>query len=310
VKRFFETCPEFPKDFPNGTIRNEKVARIMRRVHYAGYVERPQWNLSLRKGHLDVLVALETWQAVQDRLDGGRRAPAWKDFNADFPLRGFFLCGDCGNPLTANLSKSKTGKKHPYYLCFNKGCGSHRKSIRRNELEGVFADFLKELQPSETLSDLTKAMFRTSWDQRMAQARAGVTSLKRDVAKQIDGLLDRIVEASLPSVGAAYEKRLAKLETEKLVVEEKLAKGVQPKHGFDELFARACQCLATPWKLWESRRLTLCRTGLELAFTGRISYCRKTRLRTPETTLPFKVLGGLSGQKCLMAERGSASLLW
>ena len=41
--------------------------------------------------------------------------------------------------------------------------------------------------------------------------------MKRDIAKiekQIDGLLDRIVEASLPSVVSAYEKRLAKLETE------------------------------------------------------------------------------------------------
>ncbi|MEM7212953.1 MAG: hypothetical protein AAF479_13855, partial [Pseudomonadota bacterium] len=25
-------------------------------------------------------------------------------------------CADCGNPLTANWSKSKTGKRHPYYL--------------------------------------------------------------------------------------------------------------------------------------------------------------------------------------------------
>ncbi len=306
VKRFLESCPEFPKDFPDGTIRFEKVIRLMRRIHYAGYVERPEWDVSLRKGHHDGLVTLETWQAVQDRLDGGKRAPARKDINADFPLRGFVLCGDCGNPLTANWSKSKTGKKHPYYLCFTKGCESHRKSIRRDELGGAFSGFLKELQPSESLVALTTAMFRNAWDQRLAQAQAGVTSLKRDIAKiekQIDGLPDRIVEASVPSVVPAYEKRLAKLETEKLVAEEKLAKGVQPEHSFDELFELARQFLASPWKLWESGHLTLRRIVLKLAFSDRISYNRKAGLRTPKTTLPFKVLGGFSGQKCLMAER-------
>ena len=235
----------------------------------------------------------------------GQRAPTRKDINADFPLRGFVLCGDCGNPLTANWSKSKTGKRHPYYLCFTKGCESHRKSIRRDELEGAFSGFLKELQPSESMIALTKAMFKNAWDQRMAQAQAGVTSLKRDVArieKQIDGLLDRIVEASLPSIVAAYETRLAKLETEKLVAEEKLTKGVQPKHSYDELFELATTFLASPWKLWNSGHLTLRRTVLKLAFTNRITYHRKTGLRTPQTTLPFKVLEGLSGQKCLMAE--------
>ncbi len=131
--------------------------------------------------------------------------------------------------------------------------------------------------------------------------------MKREVTKiekQIDGLLDRIVEASLPSVVWAYEKRLAKLEREKLLTQGKLAKRAEPAHGFDQLFELACAFLANPWKLWESEQLTLQRTVLKLAFAERITYCRKTGLRTPETTLLFKVLGGFSGRKCEMADRG------
>ena len=173
-------------------------------------------------------------------------------------------------------------------------------------MEGAFGEYLQALEPSETLIALTKAMFKNAWDQRSAQAQAGLTALKRDVTKiekQIDGLLDRIVEASLPSVITAYEKRLAKLEREKLVTQEKLAKKAEPAHSFDQLFELACQFLANPWKLWASGQFTLQRTVLKLAFAERIAYCRKTGLRTPETTLPFKVLEGLDGQKCLMAER-------
>jgi hypothetical protein len=69
-----------------------------------------------------------------------------KDINPDFPLRGFVLCNDCNNRLTANWSKSKTGKKHPCYLCFTKGCASHRKSIRRDVLEQAFASWLSVTQ--------------------------------------------------------------------------------------------------------------------------------------------------------------------
>ena len=106
----------------------------------------------------------------------------------------------------------------------------------------------------------------------------------------------------MPSVISAYEKRLAKLEREKLVTQEKLANKAEPAHGFDQLFELACQFLASPWKLWESGQLTLQRTVLKLAFAERITYCRKTGLRTPETTLPFKVLERFEGQKCLMAD--------
>ncbi|MGH1479474.1 MAG: recombinase zinc beta ribbon domain-containing protein [Geminicoccales bacterium] len=76
---------------------------------------------------------------MQSRLSTGAKAPARKDINADVPLRGFVLCEDCSKPLTACWFKSKTGKKHPYYLCPTKTCASYRKSIRRDALEGEFS---------------------------------------------------------------------------------------------------------------------------------------------------------------------------
>lgn len=49
VKRYLESCPEFPKGFADGTIRFERVARILRGIHYAGYLERPDWGGSYAK---------------------------------------------------------------------------------------------------------------------------------------------------------------------------------------------------------------------------------------------------------------------
>ncbi|MEM9963401.1 MAG: recombinase zinc beta ribbon domain-containing protein [Pseudomonadota bacterium] len=214
VKRFLESQPAYPKDLPNGEIRNQRITELLTRVLYAGYIELPNWDVSLRKGHHEGLISLETFERIQERLKGGAKAPARKDINADFPLRGFILCNDCGKPLTACWSKSKTGAKHPYYLCPTKGCPSYRKSIRRDVLEGEFEQLLQALEPSDSLFALTKAMFRDAWDMKLAQATEAAKTLKQSLTKlekQIEGRLDRIVESGTPSVVKAYEQRIAKL---------------------------------------------------------------------------------------------------
>ena len=304
VKRFLESQPEFPKDLPDGQIRNQRVNDILTRVTYAGYIEVPKWNIGLREGKHEGLIDLATFQRVQDRLRGGAKVPARADINADFPLRGFVVCGDCGKPLTACWSKSNTGKRHPYYLCHNRSCESHRKSIKRDQIEGEFAELLKAMTPTTKLFDLAKAMFRKAWDVRLEQAKSIQASAKVEIVKlerQIEQIVDRIVESESVSAISAYEQRIAKLERQKLIASETLSRGAGPKRTFEEMFELACDFLSNPWKLWASERLEDKRTVLKLAFTQRVVYDRKTGLRTPETTLPFKMLGAMNMGKCEMA---------
>ena len=149
-------------------------------------------------------------------------------------------------------------------------------------------------------------MFKTAWSVRMTQAEGLSRELKieiKNIDKQIEGLLDRIVETTTPSVITAYETRLTKLEREKLVLAEKLRKNGQTALGFDEMFELAIQFLSNPCKLWDSGQLHLKRLVLRLVFSERIAYCRKGGLRTPKTSLPFKLLNDLSMGKREMAER-------
>lgn len=101
--------------------------------------------MSLRQGHHEPLISYQTYTRIQERLKGTAKAPARKDISADFPLRGFILCDDCSRPLTANWSKSKTGARHAYYICRNKACVSHGKSIRRDDLEKDFEGLLQAM---------------------------------------------------------------------------------------------------------------------------------------------------------------------
>ena len=299
VKRFLESQPDYPKDLPNGEIRNQRIYDILTRPIYAGYIEAPNWDVSLRKGHHEGLISFETFQKIQSRLKGSARAPARKDISEDFPLRGFVLCCDCSKPLTACWSKGKN-RKYPYYLCPTKGCPSYRKSIPREKLESEFGQIVKSLQPKENLFEMAKVMFKNAWDQRLAQLASVIERLRQDagkIDKQIEQLLDRIVEAENPSVIAAYEKRIAKLEKQKLAMSEKLENGSKPCHTYEELFEHALTFLASPCKLWDSGQFDLKRIVLRLAFAERISYCREKGFRTPNLSLPFKVLRGFYGDK-------------
>lgn len=190
-------------------------------------------------------------------------------------------------------------------MCFQKGCGSYRKSIRRDDLEGEFEGLLSQLTPSERLLRYLRIIFEAEWKKRLAGLEEAKTALKRErakIEKQIGSLVDRIVVTDSASVIAAYERKIADLEKQKLMTEEKLRTGTAPVRSFEQMFELALGFLSNPQKLWNSEHIEDKRTVLRLAFDERIAYCRKSGLRTPKTTLPFKVLGHLHGGECKMAE--------
>ena len=304
VKRFLESQPEFPRN-ARGEVRYEEVVRLLTRPIYAGYIDIPNWGLRMIKGQHEGLVSLQTYQRVQDRIKDSARVVARKNIDSDFPLRGFVTCGDCDKPLTSCWSKSKTGKKHPYYMCFNKGCDSYRKSIRRDDLESEFEDLLQNISPAPKLAALGRAIFKKAWDMQlgsMKQARAALSRELSALESQIDAKLDQIVECTSTTVQRAFERKVEALERDKLLIEEKLASKPAPKRSFDEMFELAMQFLASPWKLWASDRIEDKRTVLKLTFSERLAYSRENGFRTPKTAMPFNMLGRNTMPMCEMAE--------
>ena len=306
VKRFLESQPDFPKDLPNGEIRNQRITDFLTQPLYAGYLEAPNWNIDLRKAKHAPLIDLATFERIQERLKEGARAPARKDLKDDFPLRGFITCGDCNKPLTACWSKSSTGKKYPYYyyLCFTKGCESYRKSIPRDRVEKDFEALLKSMRPSRPVFEIAAAMFKDAWNQRLAQAKHQAEALKKEVVtldKQIDGLLTRIIETENKTIIARYEDKIAQLERKKLVATEKSAKGPTKAAAFEDLFERALGFLSNPWNLWTSGDEHQRRLVLRLGFEERIAYLRDKGVSNAKKTLPFNILEELGMRENAMA---------
>jgi DNA invertase Pin-like site-specific DNA recombinase len=299
VKRFLEAKPAFPKDTPEGEIRWQRVQRLLSHITYAGYVEAPKWGIAPLKGHHEPLISLASYEKIQERLSGKAKAPARKDISDDFPLRGFVLCDDCGEPMTSCWSKGRS-KHYPYYLCDTRGCESNRKSIARDAVEDGFAEILKSIQPTKQLFALAKAMFIDAWNMRLSEAQRDkdeVVRQLRDVEKQIELLLERIIDAEHASVIKAYESKIAKLEREKLLLAEKVDRIVPPKGRLEEFIEPALDFLANPWNLYENGTLAFKRTVLRLAFSEPLRYSRDSGYRTAEIALPFKVLAEISTSK-------------
>ncbi|HMN15273.1 MAG TPA: recombinase family protein, partial [Bellilinea sp.] len=267
VMRFLQDNPMFPKG-AKGIVTNQRVAQILNQPLYAGYLEMPSWDISLRPAQHEALVSFQVWQRIQDRLSGGFYAPRKTNVNEDFPLRGHVACDDCGTPLTACWSKG-SHQKHPYYLCPKRGCPSYGKSIRRAKIEGEFEALLKTLVPSEKLVRVAGMMFRDLWNHRLTQSEANAKAMASQIIKvqrQIDQLLDRIADVTVASVMGAIEKRIEKLEYEKLALQERMAESARPKTSFDKTLRTALSFLANPWNLWASGQLDQRKAVLKLAF--------------------------------------------
>lgn len=264
VQRFLEKSVHYPHIDKKGRVHPTRVKEMLTCHAYAGMVGKTDWGVSLRKGKHEGLVSFETFEKIQKRLNETVKVPARKNIHVDFPLRGFILCDDCGRPLTSCWSQGKN-EKFAYYMCYNKDCESRGKSIPRDKLEGEFEALLQTMRPTQQLFDLLASMFKDAWEQQAANTTALIQSAKQKIVgieRQIEQLVDRVVEATVPSAVTRYEQRIAQLEKEKLLMSETLTT-TPPQGKFEELFEHALNFLSNPYKLWAFGALAHKRTDAQ-----------------------------------------------
>ncbi len=303
VKRFFERAASFPKD-KKGKVHFSRVKDMLKNQLYSGYLSKADWGIHLLKGKHDPLISFETYQRIQDRLQMHAKAPARKNINKDFPLRGFVNCGCCGQPMTSCWTKGRSAT-YPYYLCKTKGCTSQNKSIRGETLESEFEALLNDLKPSVPVFITAATMFTDMWNEKREQVKLEAHDIRKQVLqieRKSDQLLERIVEADNLTIISAYENKLRKLEEEKITLDENIAKCGRPLQSFDDTFRTAFSFLSNPQKLWASGRLEHQRMVLKLVFTDKLDYDRNEGFRTAPTALPLSLLAHMSDPKSEMVE--------
>ena len=297
VQEFLQDQPNFPRG-KSGKVQPSHVEMVLKNPFYAGFLHKPDWGINMQKGAHPALVSVETWQRVQDRIAGVNRAPNRRNLSDDFPLRGYVVC-ECGTPYTASWSKGRS-KHHAYYLCHKKTCEHYGKSIKREHIEGSFEELLGEIQPQPKIVTLATMMFRDASDQHSRLERKKSASLEKklkEIEREIEKLLDRVLEVTTSSVIAVFEKRIEKLEQDKALLIERIAESRKPAPNVDARLRTALGFLKNPRILWDSGRLKDRQTVLKLTFGNKLRYVRGKGFRTAELSLPFKVMQKISGAK-------------
>lgn len=303
VKRFLEAKPDFPKHYRGTEVSLDRVKQLLTNLLYAGYIERPERNVPLTKAFHEPLISYDTYLIIQDRLNSSAVAPARKDINLEFPLRGFVSCASCGHALTACWSRSGTGRQYPYYLCQYRACTEKGKSVGREKLEAQFEALLKSLQPDPQTLKLAEEVFRDAWERRGTWAKQEISKLRRHLAqleKDSSNVLSRAAQTQSDEIAAAYEAKALELNRERARVEAQIQGMSFPNRSFDEMFELAMRLLSSPWETWKKSSSTLKKVILRLVFTSPVEFDRKSGVRTAETTLPFKALRHLEGSDLKM----------
>ncbi|MDD9715791.1 hypothetical protein PVW48_03490 [Dinoroseobacter sp. PD6] len=128
---------------------------------------------------------------------------------------------------------------------------------------------------------------------RLASAQGDKEALKKqlaDVERQIENLLDRLVETEKASVVAACEARIDRLEREKLVLSERLEKTAPPKGQLEDCIELALKFLASPWRLYKNGDHAMRQLVLRLAFSRPLRYFQNGMYRTPKFSFLFQIL--------------------
>jgi site-specific DNA recombinase len=307
VKRYLDSKPEFPKTGNTNEVKFDRITALLTRLTYAGYLQMEDWGVPLTKGVHEPLISYETYIINQDRLVEKQVAPARKGIDQDFPLRGFLICEACGYRLTACWSKSRTGRKYPYYLCHHKNCVDSRKSISRDLVEREFEAILKNVEPDQQTVEIGKRMFRDAWDKRTESRSTEVVRIRsqaKKVRNEVDELLSRVVRTKSELTVRAYETRICELQSELILFTEEEQKLLSPIADFDKLFELSMNFMAKPYNIWANGSPSVKKTVLRLVFARPLAYRRGVGIRTGETSFPFKALEFLKTSGCKMVPRG------
>ena len=271
-------------------LSQQQLQKMLANRTYAGYVlvnETEGWTRAI----FEPLVSESLFNRAQDRLRRERRAQSKPHSRAreEFPLRGLLLCSECGRPLTASLSRGKSGKRFGYYRCFNKYCNGV--SVRKEAIEEEFVSLLSSLIPSVEFS---RTYIDASY-QAHADRKEKVDSELEDYITLKDSLRlrrQKLIEMYLDEKVAhgIFQETLELLEGDLQDVAYEIRLLTENELNLDNIICRAVHCLENAANLWIQGNLRSRREFQMTLFPAGLTYSKSDGFGTPPNPTGFDFL--------------------
>jgi len=260
---------------------------------YAGYLEYKEWNIPLMEAKHEGFISIETYEAVQERLQGKVKPWHRKDYRLDFPLRPHVLCDSCGVPMSGSYNTGRNQIRYPHYYCRGKDCKYIWKTVARKTFEDQFKTLLSNVKPADDLIDVTRDVLLVEWNNRLENCSLNRGNIQREL-KETEGEIDdftkmagqasRRGEQSLVDI---YEGKIKDLATRKKELQKNQKQNNYTDKDFGTASKKVFDTLKKPMEMWESDEYDLKRTILFMYFEENLRYDYFSGFGT--TTLAYPV---------------------
>jgi site-specific DNA recombinase len=220
------------KQRPAQQVGTTSLQRILRDAYYAGWIvyKRGTPDEETFRGRHDALIDQDTFDRVQALLDEKNTAGERTQIRHHY-LRGSIFCGDCGHRLAYGFSRSKSGRRYPYFFCVSRtrgvACTMHT-SIRPQLIEEAITRYYRERPIQLTANDVAKrteaieALAAVS-EQAVVQVREAKTALIAKLKAQQTRLIRLHAEEGDEVSPDAFRDERLRMATEIQAAEKSLA---------------------------------------------------------------------------------------
>jgi site-specific DNA recombinase len=109
----------------------------------------------------------------------GRKIERRTRYNPDFLYKNVILCPVCRKSLTGSWSRSKSGKRVPYYHCER---GHKRVGLRRDDVDTAAMTFITSLRFKPGIVKSLRATFLDRYRERQSEIMDEASKIGRNVA--------------------------------------------------------------------------------------------------------------------------------
>lgn len=197
-------------------ITRQDWQRLCHKPVYGGLICEKWTDYEFVRAKFDGPITPDQWYHLQQVLDDrntiARRLPRQK-LHADFPLRRFLRCPQCGSPVRGYAAVKKNGGRYRYYDCGNKGC---RFRVPVAEAHKQFVDLLKEITPTPELLEGFRKIVLETWQEEYRELHSQSNDLQKKVARlrgEKQALLDLMkASAENPSLLKELQKDFERVD--------------------------------------------------------------------------------------------------
>jgi len=268
-------------------IYQEGVKRMLRRVVYAGYIERREWDVARRKGQHEGIVTLGVYERVQAKLDGKGKVRTRQSDRLDFILRGFLLCTFCQLPMTASWSRGRN-KMFRYYRCKSPSCVRYNKSINADLIDEKFENLLRSVTPKPEAIQLAKAIALDLWQGKVKNMQSRQDRLEKglgETQRQIEALSKRVIKTVDEGLVSIYEQQILRSRNEAELLKEKLKRLGTSATSFETALEVVFEFLENPLFIWENESVNAKRLVMRLVFADKLAFHPELGFETAQKSL-------------------------